>query len=110
MEFTKSSTALLVNNFELETTEDVLQEEELLHLLADRIAWMIDYRMEFLLSTMYRLDVLEHKINFALSPMAQDPPALGLAKLIIERQKQKLETRQKYSSKPPENEEDDCEW
>ena len=45
--------------------------------------------MDFLLSLMYRLDIDEHKINLALSPKAIVPPNVGLAHLILERQKYK---------------------
>jgi hypothetical protein len=53
-----------------------------------------------LLSTLYRLDIYEEKIQAALRS-ATIPPAEGIARLIIERQKEKIETRKKYSSGEP---------
>lgn len=99
MDFSKKDTALIVRNFELETTEEILSEEELLDLLIRQVDYMIAYKMDYLLSLLYRLDVLEHKINHALSPIAVDPPAIGLAKLILERQKQRIATKQTYKPK-----------
>lgn len=111
MNFDKKNTSLIVQNFELTTDKDQLSEEELLEVLAERMEYMIEYRMEFLLSLMYRLDVAEHKINFALSPMAPDPPALGLAKLVVERQKQRVATKEFYRKNPPQSEDrEDWEW
>ncbi|MBP7184962.1 MAG: hypothetical protein KBA06_05605, partial [Saprospiraceae bacterium] len=49
--------------------------------------------MDYLLSLMYRLDIDERKINYAISPTASDAPNVGLAKLIIQRQKQRVFTK-----------------
>lgn len=106
--FSKKDTALIVRNFELETTEESLSEEELLELLTHQVAYMIEYKMDYLLSLLYRLDVLEHKINHALSPVAIDPPAIGLAKLILERQKQRVATKKEY--KPKDEDLEGWEW
>lgn len=66
--------------------------EALIHALAARVAYMLDKEPELLFSTLYRLDVLEHNINDVLHS-GTEPPAYGLARLIVERQKQKLKTR-----------------
>ena len=88
---------LIIRDFEIELKEEqTLSEEEVFDLLADQIAYMIEYRLDFLLSLMYRLDVLEHKINAALHPSAPKPANIGLAKLVWERQKQRMETKQQY--------------
>ncbi len=99
MSINQDSTALIVRNFELETDTSTVNEEELLRLLTERIAYMIEHKLDFLLSLLYRLDVDEGKINFALSPLAPDPPAVGLAKLVMERQRQRLATKEKYRQK-----------
>ena len=54
--------------------------------------------MEVLLSLMYRLDIDEKKVEFALSPIAPEPANRGLAMLVLERQKQRVYTKQKYKS------------
>jgi hypothetical protein len=66
--------------------------EDLIKALAERIAYMLDKEPELLFSTLYRLDVLEHKINAVLHSSSEDP-ARGLARLIIERQIEKAKTR-----------------
>lgn len=92
------SKALISNKFELELNEDPIQEEELLSILAEKVELMLNRRLDFLLSLLYRLDVEEHKINLALSPLSIEPPHIALAKLILERQKQRIQTKKKYSS------------
>lgn len=87
---------LIARDFELESQESILTEEALLQLLADHIAYMIDVRMEFLLSLMYRLDIDEAKVNRALSPMHEEPANIALARLVLERQKQRVFTKKHY--------------
>ena len=50
---------------------------------------MIRTDLDLLLSSLYRLDVEEHKILKALKSNTV-PPAEGIAALIIERQKEKI--------------------
>jgi len=95
--------ALIARDFELEMGEEPMSEEELFKILADEVAYMIDHRLDFLLSLLYRLDVLEHKINAALGPWSTLPPNIALAQLIMERQKQRIITKSLYKSKESED-------
>ncbi len=93
-------TAALINkDFELEIPEEQLSEEELLRILSNRIAEMIEYQLEMLLSLMYRLDVPEKKVNFALSPLCPEPANVALARLVLDRQKQRAFTKKHYKQK-----------
>jgi len=96
--FDPKSTALLATSFEIEGDPNQVTEEQLLHALSERIAYMIDHKFDFLMHLMYRFDVLEHKIRDAISPKNVDPANVALAKLVIERQKERLMLRQKYKS------------
>ena len=81
----------------LPESEDILNEPALLDLFTERIEEMIRHDLGLLLSSLYRLDVLEHKIQAVLqSP--DIPTARGLAQLIIDRQKEKIKTRKEYST------------
>ena len=88
--------ALIARDFELEQTEETMTEEDLFRLLADQIAYMIEHKMEFLLSLMYRLDISEAKVDAALSPACPEPANIALARLVLERQKQRIRTKQEY--------------
>jgi hypothetical protein len=66
--------------------------------------------MEYLLSLLYRNDVAESKIYDALSPSSPDPANVSLAKLVMERQKQRLETKRQYGKQSAGGVEDDLRW
>jgi hypothetical protein len=78
--------------------ESLITERELIEALTERVEWMLDNQLDLLLSLLYRLDVLEVDIQAVLSKKDVSP-AKDLAMLIIERQKKKLETREKYRTK-----------
>lgn len=73
--------------------EHQYEEEEVIGLLTNQIAWMLAHRTEFLFSLMYRLDVDERLVRKAMDPTAETPPAEGLARLVFNRQKARLQTK-----------------
>lgn len=103
---------LIARDFELEPIgeSEQITEEELLRVLSNRIAYMIEYQLEFLLSLMYRLDVSEQKVSDALSPGAPEPANIGLARLVIERQKQRAFTKQFYKQEKLEDLDEELEF
>jgi len=96
--FDANSTALLASSFEIAGATDKVTEEELLYVLSDRIGYMIDHKFDYLMHIMYRFDVLEHKIRAAISPENVDPANVALAKLVIERQKERIRLRKEFKS------------
>lgn len=90
----------ITNSFQLDTEADALDEATLQAALAGRIAEMLEYEMDLLFSTLYRLDVLEYKIKDVLSGMTQEDIPSGLARLVIERQKEKMATRKNRGENP----------
>ncbi len=97
---TEQVQALIVNDFELESVKEQLTEEELFDLLSNQIAYMIEHQLEVLMSLMYRLDIDEKKVNFALSPHSPEPANTGIARLVWERQKQRVFTKNYYKQPP----------
>jgi hypothetical protein len=97
------TTALILRDFELIAPKEALTEAELLDYLADAIAYMMESKMDFLLSLLYRLDVAEAKINYALSLASPDPANIALAKIVLERQKQRIATKRAYRAQHPSN-------
>jgi hypothetical protein len=81
------------SGLDLAFTEDTPYEQ-----LCAYIRWLMEYKMDFLLSLMYRLDITESSIKKALHPGNPEEPANTLANLIIERQLNRIETKKKYSS------------
>lgn len=102
-EFLNQTTELVREPFELGNTPPPASEEELLAILADRIADLLERQPEYLMSLLYRLDVLEKKIHPVMQPGAPEPANWGLARLVLERQKQRLETKRSIKTKPLED-------
>ena len=97
---------LLSQDFDI-TQEVESSEEDLLRMLVDHLDFLIDNRMEWLLSLMYRMDIDEAKVQAALLPTATEPANIGLARLILERQKRRVFTKQHYR---PEDLGEEWEW
>lgn len=87
---------LIIRDFELEAGEELLSEAALLELLSKQVAYWIENKLEFLLSLMYRLDIDEAKVSHALSPYSEEAPDIAIARLILNRQKQRVFTKQHY--------------
>jgi hypothetical protein len=98
---------LIVKDFELEAPEEELTEEAFFDFLADHIAFLIENRLEYLMSLMYRLDINEAKVHYALSPFAPEPANIGIARLVLERQKQRVATKQFYKQQEWEDMDDE---
>ena len=64
--------------------------------LADRINTMITTDFNRLISLLYRVDVSETKLKQLLKENAGTDAGLLIARLMLERQWQKIETRRKY--------------
>ncbi|NND33801.1 MAG: hypothetical protein HKN76_14520 [Saprospiraceae bacterium] len=95
----------LVNDFlQLRTSNSLASanesEQELIGALARRITELMAGDFESLMSMMYRLDIEENKIKHALSPGNLEDPAFSLARIIVERQKQRMYTKSRYKQKP----------
>jgi len=99
-ETTQLTYDLIARDFDLKKQKETISEAELFELLANEVAYMIEHRIDFLLSLLYRLDVEEVKINYALSPYSEDLPNIALTKLILDRQRQRIYTKQKYPPSP----------
>jgi len=85
----------LNNSYELEL-RDVPTLEELETLLAERVNRMIRQNFGALVQLLYRVDVSETKLRGLLEENSGEDAAIVIAKLILERQWQKIETRRRY--------------
>lgn len=73
---------------------------QMIAILSRRIEELMAGRLEELMSMMYRLDIEESKIRTALAPGNEENPATSLARLIVERQNQRMATKKKYKQNP----------
>ena len=81
-----------------------LSEDDILRLLAARVATLTEKGAEQFYQLMYRLDISEKKLN---ATIGQPDVAERIAKLIYDRQVQKIISRQVNTPQPPVNEEDE---
>ncbi|MFZ4475721.1 MAG: hypothetical protein ACOYPR_11045 [Saprospiraceae bacterium] len=94
----QQTSQLIKGDFELSSAPE--SEAALLDMLADRIDQMLATQPEYLMSMLYRMDVLEHKINRVMHPAAPEPAPMGLARLVLERQLQRVETKRTIKPAP----------
>jgi len=76
--------------------DPVLDEESVIQLFTERVEALMRDDLDLLLSSLYRFDVEEDKIQAALRSSTV-PAARGIALLILDRQKERLKTRKSYS-------------
>jgi hypothetical protein len=81
---------------------ETLDEDSLFKMILTRVNELLETDVDLLLSYLYRLDVEEHKITNALSMNAILPANEGIARLILERQKQRIITKKKFKQDPIE--------
>ena len=92
---------LILRDFELETPKHALSDEEMIAYLADAIAYLIEHKMDFLMSLLYRLDVSESKIEHAMFPGNPEPANIALARAVWQRQKERIATKKAFSEQNP---------
>ncbi len=98
----QQTSALVNGSFDLPVPKNPLSEAELVQVLAERIGEMLEHTPEQLMSLLYRLDVLEEKIWPVMRPDAPEPANIGLARLVVERQKQRIATKRSIKTEPLE--------
>lgn len=91
----------VISDFALEAQEAPQTEEELLDMVSNVVAYLIEKRLEYLMQVLYRLDVCENIMRQAFAPDNSEPVNVSLAKAIIERQKKKVLTREEYRPAEP---------
>ena len=100
--------ALLRQDFILPEGVEDYDETRLLQWLADAVDHLMQYRMEFLMSLCYTLDIDEAALAAAVHPAAEEPANVGLARLLYRRQWQRAVTKATF--KPPVLDDDENAW
>ncbi len=85
---------------------ETLSEEAVLKILADRIVAVLERGPEVFFQLMYRLDISEKKLNAVLQ---DDDVAAKIARLIYDRQLQKVRSRQ-VNKMSGETEDPELKW
>ena len=77
---------------------EIITEEELELGLAEIVDHLIEKDFKKLVYVLYKVDVSEVKLKQMLNASQGQSASTTIAKLIIEKQKQKIESRKKFSS------------
>lgn len=77
--------------------QENISDEEMIQILAEKVQAYLDVNISLLMSYLYRLDVKEQLIREALSNTKEEPGNYQLARLIWDRQKQRIETKKRLS-------------
>ncbi len=79
---------------------------ELREALAIWVNDLIQQDLNELIRLLYRIDISESRLKFLLHEKVGEDAAFIIADLIIERQLQKIKSRQQFRQPPPDNEEE----
>lgn len=82
-----------------ERAEDI-NIDEVLDAIKTRVAYLLERDPNLLFSYLYRLDVLEADLKMAFSGLIDKNAVDSIAELIMQRQKDRLETKLKYKQDP----------
>ncbi|MHA4811951.1 hypothetical protein ACX0G9_27895 [Flavitalea flava] len=99
----------LNRSYELQFAE-YLTAEELETLLAEKLNMLIRQDFNTLVQLLYRIDINESRLRGLLAENAGEDAGRIMARLIIERQWQKIQTRKKYTPPGPLKEEEEEKW
>jgi hypothetical protein len=89
------------------TVPQAITEKDLAAVLAQRINELIKNDMGRLISVLYRIDVDEKKIREMLRENKGTDAGLIIAYLVIDRQKQKIKTRNMFNTRVDDIDEED---
>jgi hypothetical protein len=88
----------LISSHLLESKEEETAEEAFIKLIAERVEFLMESNMELFINHLYRMDVDEKRINntLLLAEDSDETVYLAIARLIYERQKERIQTRGKF--------------
>ena len=87
-----------LQKFQLKLSDKISSYAHLHKILSDTINHLIVHDFSCLISVLYRLDVSEKKLELLLKNIKDIPAGEIIAKMIIERQLQKLEVRKSFTA------------
>lgn len=85
-----------IDSRELQPLFAATSEEVLLGKLTELVRYLLDNDRHRLFAAAYRMDISERMLRQAIHSGTSDTVALNIAALIIQREKQKIETRRRY--------------
>jgi len=78
-------------------------DDAVMALLAERVNWLIVHDFDTLVRLLYRIDVPEAKLKKLLQENTDADAGLLIAAMIIDRQRQKIESRARHRQQPSDD-------
>ncbi|MBC8984493.1 hypothetical protein H9X96_01735 [Pedobacter sp. N36a] len=94
MEDIKALSSIVGKDFEV---EEIWTEAQIRERLVQAFAYLLDNDISKMMNILYRTDVDEEKLKSLLISNSELPSAEVIADAYLRRQKEKIETRKKYS-------------
>ncbi|WGQ09263.1 hypothetical protein QG516_22370 [Pedobacter gandavensis] len=94
MEDLKALSSIVGKDFEV---EEIWTEAQIRERLVQAFAYLLDNDISKMMNILYRTDVDEEKLKSLLISNSELPSAEVIADAYLRRQKEKIETRKKYS-------------
>ena len=94
--FDKTFKGMIIRDFELDESTQSMTVDEMIGQLRQFITRLIDENMELLFYFLYRIDLPESKVMEALT--RSETPSDSLVDLIVEREREKTQTRLLYQN------------
>lgn len=91
---------ILIRDLEVGVSQDAFDQETFLAAIEQRVAELMDSDPSLLMSYLYRLDVAEEKIKIIMA--SEKSISQELAKLILDRQIERVRTKTTIKQKPIE--------
>jgi hypothetical protein len=85
-------------DIQADLVQSTQNEAELLHLIELYVQELVNSNFEKLLLILYRLDISEKKVKEAIDLGGPENASKQIATLILEREKEKVATREKYKN------------
>lgn len=85
----------------------VTEGQERVTVLANKINELLEKDFQKLISILYRMDINEDKLRSLLSANQETDAGIIIAQLLIEREVQKIKTREQYRGKDAKPDEDE---
>ncbi len=96
----RQSLSLISQDLNLDLPLDEVSIDKILHLLGQRVEYLLENDKDLLLSYLYRLDISMKKINNVLKVKTIIPPHQSLAVLIFQRQLERVRTKRSIKVEP----------
>jgi hypothetical protein len=104
-----SLVAVLNDSFEIELKDNITMDQ-LKEILAEHVNHLIDRDFNKLVSLLYRIDVNESKLRQLLDENSSYDAGRIIAGLVIERQLQKIKSREQFRTKNQNNIDENEKW